>query len=446
MLWLPNVEGAFLCTVGIVPHYAHSLDGRPLEEWQLLEDHLRQTAALAEGFASPFAPGWGRLVGLWHDVGKYRKAFQNRIGAGDGRAHIESSVDHKTAGALIAAQRSVTLLSFAIAGHHGGMPNRGDLEGALKDREHLLDEACRDGLPSSLVSQLLPDYPAWLKQTSSAGLSSWVRFIFSALVDADFLDTEKFYEKHYGRATVRPCLADLSASLDEYIDRKARNSQPSPINSMREYVLAACRRAATDSSGLFTLTVPTGGGKTLSSLSFALRHAVRHSKSRVIVVIPYTSIIEQTASVYREAFGPLGSEAVLEHHTNVEPQCETAANRLACENWDAPIVITTSVQFFESLFSNKPSRCRKLHNIADSVVILDEVQTLSAKLLAPIRHVLAELASNYGTTAVLCTATQPVLFDPAPKEIISDRALAFEVVANRCEVLMPESECTCPLG
>ncbi len=208
------------------------------------------------------------------------------------------------------------------------------------------------------------------------------------------------------------------------------------MNEMRDQVLEACRSKAGMHPGAFTLTVPTGGGKTLASLTFAIEHALEHGHRRVIIVIPYTSIIEQTAKVYRDA---LGADAVLEHHTNVDPDEETPANRLASENWDAPVVVTTSVQFFESLYANRPSRCRKLHRIVNSVVVFDEVQTFPVKLLSPVKHVLRALVECYRTTTLFCTATQPALSDGA-REIMPEPDRAFAKVAGRCEVLMPPNE------
>jgi CRISPR-associated endonuclease/helicase Cas3 len=203
-------------------------------------------------------------------------------------------------------------------------------------------------------------------------------------VDADFLGTERFYagggDRDLGTC---PSLAELKLRLDAHLARKTATAERTPVNAMRARVLDACRQKAATNPGAFTLTVPTGGGKTLASLAFALDHAARHGLSRVIVVIPFTSIIEQTAKEYREA---IGGDAVVEHHSNVDPDRKTRTNRLASENWDAPVVVTTSVQFFESLFANRTSRCRKLHRIARSVVVFDEVQTFPVKLLAPVKH------------------------------------------------------------
>lgn len=415
-------------------HYAHSVADRPPGDWQLLEDHLSAVAGLAEQFAISFAPGWGKLAGLWHDAGKYQLVFQSYI-ARDPDAHVNEKVDHSSVGALIARARQAAPLAFVIAGHHGGLPDFEELRSRLDRKQSLLDDSRLGGLPGQIEDVTIPPPPKWLSNADRLQLSMWIRFLFSALVDADFLDTEKFYKGGSERELVGPSLSYLRARLDEFLDRKSQSANPTPVNGMRARVLQACRRAATLEPGAFTLTVPTGGGKTFSSLAFALHHAAQHGLQRVIVVIPYTSIIEQTAQEYRKA---LGDDAVIEHHTNVDPDTETRFNRLASENWDVPIVVTTSVQFFESLYANRTSRCRKLHRIARSVIVLDEVQTFPVHLLEAVRRVLRELTTNYGATALLCTATQPELLEGA-REIVPDTAREFAVVANRCEILMPSS-------
>lgn len=237
--------------------------------------------------------------------------------------------------------------------------------------------------------------------------------LFSCLVDADFLDTEKFMdEERNGLRAGYPALQELQAAFDLHMADKGAKATDSPVNRIRAQVLFQCREKAVLPSGLFSLTVPTGGGKTLSSMAFALSHAVHHGKSRVIYVIPYTSIIEQTAEIFRGIFG---KENVIEHHSNLDPVREDSRSRLATENWDAPIVVTTNVQFFESLFAARTSRCRKLHNIVNSVVVLDEAQLLPPEFLAPILHVMQDLASpSYKASFVLSTATQPA-FSPRPK-------------------------------
>ena len=418
-------------------HYAHSLRGQALEHWQPLDRHLIETAELAETFSAPFALGWGRLVGLWHDLGKYQKVFQERIG-NDPEAHTNQRVDHSSVGALLAAERRAAMVAFVIAGHHGGLPNAEELRERLHNKRHLLAEARRDGLPLEIEGQPLPMPPSWLAGSRDpAAMSLWTRLLFSALVDADYLGTERFYaggvERELG---ARPALRELKTRLDRHIALKTSNAEWTPVNALRSRVLAAARESAALDPGAFSLTVPTGGGKTLTSLAFSLDHALLHDLRRVIVVVPYTSIIEQTAKAYREA---LGDAAVLEHHTNIDPDKETPLNRLASENWDAPVVVTTSVQFFESLYSNRTSRCRKLHRIARSVVVFDEVQTFPVQLLAPVRHVLEELPAHYGVTTVFCTATQPTLLEGV-REIVRNPEEEFAVVGDRCEVVMPQSE------
>jgi len=344
-------------------HYAHSLPGRPQAEWHGLEEHLEATATLARAFAEAFHSGdWAYLAGLWHDLGKFQRAFQLRIDK-DHEAHTDARVDHSSVGSRIAQLKRAIPLSFAIAGHHGGMLNFDDLRARLLEKRHLLGETRRDGLPKRMEEQEIPAVPNWLANQAQTGL--WTRFLFSALVDADFLDTERFYKGHRDLGP-QPCLTELKRRLDLALDRKSAEALPTPMNQMRARVLAACRASAALAPGAFTLTVPTGGGKTLSSLAFALDHAIKHGLHRVIMVIPFTTIIEQTARAYREI---LGDEAVLEHHSNVDPDKETPLNRLVSDNWDAPVVVTTNVQFFESLYANRPSRCRKLHRIAKSVVI-----------------------------------------------------------------------------
>ncbi|MDT4837324.1 CRISPR-associated helicase Cas3 [compost metagenome] len=242
--------------------------------------------------------------------------------------------------------------------------------------------------------------------------------LFSCLVDADYLDTEAFYDCIQGRRSLReqsrPLLAELRAALDRHL---AEFKGDTPVNRLRGEILAGVRSKANEQPGLFSLTVPTGGGKTLASLAFALDHALTHGLRRVIYVIPFTSIVEQNAAVFRRALGALGERAVLEHHSAfVDDRRQSLEAKkklnLAMENWDAPIVVTTAVQFFESLFADRPARCRKLHNIAGSVVILDEAQTLPLKLLRPCVAALDELALNYHCSPVLCTATQPALQSP----------------------------------
>lgn len=399
--------------------YAHSLENQPIEKWQPVEEHLENVAKLAGGFAGEFgATSWGYLAGLWHDLGKYDPEFQRYI-----RASTEASqetkpgkVNHSTAGGLLAVERFGKfgrILAYLIAGHHAGLPDwqsetspQASLAYRLDQSQHLA-AALAGGVPLSIRE--LPQPTDKAKNGTELSRALWLRMLFSCLVDADFLDTESFMDRE--RAAHRggyPTLAELAPKFEKYMAKKTANAPVTEVNSIRTEVLAACRATASEKPGLFTLTVPTGGGKTLSSLAFALRHALAHGKRRIIYVIPYTSIIEQTADQFRAIFG----DVVLEHHSNLDvadQSRETERSRLACENWDAPLIVTTTVQFFESLFASRTSRCRKLHNIANSIVILDEAQLLPVDFLKPVLEVIQEMQMNYGVTFVLSTATQPAL-------------------------------------
>ena len=410
-------------------HFAHSHKERPKSEWHSLEQHLKSTAERAERFAEPFAKEWGRLAGLLHDAGKYQRAFQDYLAAtGD---HTGPTVDHSSVGAIIAWAKRAAPLAFVIAGHHAGLDNKQGLIARMENKAHLLDDARASGLPPSLEEFTNPNAPSGLSETARA---LWIRFLFSALVDADYLDTESFFQE--AERDIPPAdLQSLSTRLDVYLDGKIGGSDPTPVNLLRARVLKDCRTAALQPKGFFTLTVPTGGGKTLSSLSFALRHAVKYNLRRVIIVAPFTSIIDQTAKIYRDV---LGEDSIIEHHSNLDPDKETLANQTACENWDGTIIVTTSVQFFESLYANRTSRCRKLHRIADSIVIFDEVQTFEPTLLEPIKEALRNLVQHFGMSAVFCTATQPTL-ELGRREIINDQAREFQVVRDRCRVGMPAS-------
>lgn len=398
--------------------FAHSLPGRPPEEWQPLEEHLRKVAEMARQFAEPFGAGdWAYLAGLWHDLGKYSCEFQNRLFAmSDPDAHIEARPgrpDHSTAGAQQAQstfQQMGKLIAYVIAGHHAGIP-----DGKANDASCLearLDKKVPDisCAPNHLLKLAMP-LTLPLKRLDpkrfSFQLSFFTRMLYSCLVDADFQDTENFLEPDKaGWRRENVTLEDLERQLHSHMDALSHQANPTKINLERKKIYDWCLKAADLDPGLFSLTVPTGGGKTLSSLAFGLKHTLKYNLKRIIYVIPYTSIIEQNADVFRQV---LGVKAVIEHHCNFEPEEEDRWSRLASENWDAPVIVTTNVQFFESLFARRSSRCRKLHNIAQSVVILDEAQMLPVPLLKPCMEVLRELAAHYGTTIVLCTATQPAL-------------------------------------
>ncbi|MDN5934682.1 MAG: CRISPR-associated helicase Cas3' [Nitrosospira sp.] len=401
----------------ILAHVTQDADGGWREH--SLEEHLREVSLLARDFAQPFGGAeWAALAGLWHDLGKYREAFQRYIKSASGYAvdaHLEGKkgrVDHSTAGAIHAiAEFGIhgRILAYLIAGHHAGLPDWYTSEtagAALSIRVHqanLLTETLSQPISPDILRQ---NKPAGSIPGGREGFALWVRMLFSCLTDADFLDTERFMDEN--RATERsglPQLSNLRVLFERHMAKKSGSAAQTSVNRVRGEVLRQCRARASDDPGLFSLTVPTGGGKTLSSMAFALDHAIKHGKRRIIYAIPYTSIIEQTAKIFRDVLG----DAVIAHHSNLDPDEETVQSRLATENWDAPVIVTTNVQFLESLFAARTSRCRKLHNIVNSVVVLDEAQLLPPEFLQPILNAINLLTKYYGVTFVFSTATQPAL-------------------------------------
>ncbi len=384
---------------------------------QTLNDHLTNVSRMAGVFARPFdAEACARRAGLLHDAGKYSPAGQARMKDPE---HTPK-VDHSTAGARIALEKCRDgLTALAVVGHHGGMPDYGgrlstEGDGSLcgrckKDLSGNMDYSAYWSENHIDIGPLLPQ---WLMtKPKPFAIPFFTRILFSCLVDADFLDTEQFMRGEMprgGHSDMNELLARLNGHIQPWLD-----APKTQINEKRCEILRDCMAAGEEERGLFSLTVPTGGGKTVSSLAFALTHAVKHGLDRVIYVIPYTSIIEQNAAVFKSI---LGENNVIEHHSGVEYDSDKDMEKpdvmrrvLATENWDAPVIVTTAVQFFESLFSNKPSRCRKLHNIANSVVVFDEAQMLPLPYLKPCVAAIAELVRYYYVTAVLCTATQPSL-------------------------------------
>ena len=403
--------------------FAHSTPTSDRSDWQPLAEHLQSVGRLAAERAAPFGgQQLAEIAGLLHDLGKYTNDFQDKI-RGD-LIHV----DHATRGAILAVEHYGPLgrlLAYGIAGHHAGLANgcdpgeRRTLEERLKGQRlpALLDQ-WQNEIQLPAMSELGPPSIKPVRDRQVFQLAFLARMLFSCLVDADFLDTEAFYQRIEQRPSLRPrqppALTELRAALDDYL---TGFSADSPVNRIRADILAHVRQQAECPPGLFSLTVPTGGGKTLASLAFALDHAIRHGLRRIIYVIPFTSIVEQNAAVFRQALGALGEQAVLEHHSAFSDDRSKDRQardklRLAMENWGMPIIVTTAVQFFESLYADRPARCRKLHNIAGSVIILDEAQTLPLKLLRPCVTAIDELALNYRCSPVLCTATQPALQAP----------------------------------
>lgn len=447
-----------------IAHAAQNPDGNWRAPHDLME-HLLGVASMAAEFATQFhGAEWAHLAGLWHDLGKFRLRFQRYIRLASGfeaDAHIKGEAGkapHSTAGALLACDRfgvKGRVLAYLIAGHHAGLSDWNSENSSLQHRLELgdsrkeLEEAVAQPAAAGVLD--IGAFTGDLRNISGGkeGFALWVRMLFSCLVDADFLDTEAYMSpENSSRRNDWPGISRLLELFDQHMASFATQAAVTQVNTLRAGILAQCREKAIEPPGLFSLTVPTGGGKTLSSMAFALEHAKLYGKRRVIYVIPYTSIIEQTADIYRAVFG----DAVVEHHSNAEadPEREDHKSRLACENWDAPIVVTTNVQFFESLFAARTSRCRKLHNIVDSVVVLDEAQLLDPHFLQPILDTLRLLTKHYGVTVVLSTATQPALstreyFDAAKnrrgldgvREIITDPDALYREL-KRVEVMLPE--------
>lgn len=409
--------------------YAHTLAGRPRSAWETLGAHAANVARLAGEFAGAFgAAEWGVVLGRWHDLGKRSEAFQQYLrqtadpSAGEDE-HAPERVDHSTFGAQYAARmiggHAGQLLAFCIAGHHGGLADAagGDeltrastLQARLKKKVPEVVVPARQTQPPKLKLPFIPT-----RGLLGFQVAFFTRMLFSTLVDADRTATEQFCDPGQAAARLRPkpALADLAGALESFLEQLQSGAPPTPVNRVRSRVLADCRSAAPEPPGFFSLNVPTGGGKTYASLAFALEHARAHAAShvfrRVIVAIPFTSIIEQTADAYRRALRPLAEGGLIEHHSNVDPKNDTRRNKLAAENWDAPLVVTTNVQLYESLFAAATSPCRKLHRITKSIIVLDEAQTIPVELLHPTLLALRELVANYGCTVVLCTATQPAL-------------------------------------
>lgn len=378
-------------------------------EGQSIEAHLKGTGELAETFAAEFgAAANGKLCGLAHDIGKYSDEFQLRLRGG-------KKVDHATAGAIECFKIKAAFEAVCVIGHHSGLPNVGHKDADTTESQTFFGRKLRaeqGGIPDYRKNwnghiALPQDY----FRPSGRGFATafYIRMLYSCLVDADYIDTETFMNGDAGRGNYEP-LSALCDKLTAYISKW--NNPTREIDILRQKILNSCIEKASAPRGIFSLTVPTGGGKTVASMAFALRHAVTNSMRRIIYVIPYTSIIEQNAEVFR---GILGRENVVEHHSQVSYELSENADELeyrsalATENWDAPVIVTTAVQFFESLYANRSSKCRKLHNIANSVIIFDEAQMIPSNNLRPCVAAIAELVRAYNATAVLCTATQPAI-------------------------------------
>lgn len=391
---------------------AHISEDKQREQTVL--EHLLGTAELSGNFAAAFeCMEWGYGCGFMHDIGKYSESFQKRLRGG-------SLTDHTSAGAQVMEKNKNIIVAYCISGHHSGLLDGGtpgDTAGEATLKGRLKKKV--DDYRAFQKEIEIPDFPVIpLRPLEKGGfsLSFFIRMLFSCLVDADFLDTEAFMNSGISERGKHDSIEVLYDKMRNHISSWLDNTDQNTVNGRRSTILRACLDKGMQEQGLFQLTVPTGGGKTISSLAFALQHAKQHNLERIIYVIPYTSIIEQNAEVFKSI---LGSKNVLEHHSNVtyEDADELKLFQLASENWDCPIVVTTNVQFFESLYANKTSQCRKLHNLARSVVIFDEAQMLPVPYLRPCIRAISELVYNYHSTAVICTATQPSLQQFFPEQI-----------------------------
>ncbi|MCX7984921.1 MAG: CRISPR-associated helicase Cas3' [Bacteroidetes bacterium] len=458
--------------------------GNNVVVYHSLPEHLHRVAQLAGTFAAEFGNrDWGEYIGYLHDLGKYHPLWQQYIRTHanqDENLHIESQrgkPPHSGVGALVAVKQCNNeipsrVFAYTISGHHSGLSDwYSELECRLLKNSEITSTNLVQSVEAatSFLNCPLPiTKPCVIsnEKQSFEHLHLWIRMLFSCLVDADFLDTEEFMEPEHTKARgTYLSLHELKKRFDYFIAQKEQQVPDTPINRKRKEIRTICVEKAKLPPGTFSLTVPTGGGKTLSSLAFALEHALHFGKRRIIIAIPYTSIIEQTAKILkygtdndeeiieRKNSGNVlfGEDQVVEHHSNIDPREETARNRLACENWDAPIIITTNVELFESLFANTPSMCRKLHNIVNSVIILDEVQLLPPEHLKPILSVLRGLVDHFGVTVVMMTATQP-LFEGTigrpptviqglhnVRPIIDDPESLAREWNNRVEIIFPKT-------
>lgn len=436
--------------------HTENTKGKP----HLLHDHLREVGELASRFAMEMNPQLAeaaRWTGLLHDLGKYRDEFQQYL---LGQRESSTETHHAIYGAALTYRQKCLGPTLAIAGHHSGLHDQHELFNDLKTDEKYHAQSQLPLLRERFMAELPPlpekiTEPDFIR-TNKLSAELYVRMLFSALVDADFLDTEA----HHTLVARQTQLFDPEALLQRIIGEKAGKSREGALNELRNRIFDQCLTAAEQSPGFFSLTVPTGGGKTIAGMAFALAHAQRHALRRVIVVIPYLSIIEQNAAQYRRILDPDQTGIVIENHSAVQPPedknearprqpFEKHVSEYAAENWDAPVVVTTSVQFIESLFANRTSRCRKLHNLARAVVIFDEVQTLPPHLLNPLLNVLRELRDRYGVSFVFSTATQPAFRhrprhleegfrDGEVREITDDTAATFRRL-QRVRYALPEA-------
>jgi CRISPR-associated endonuclease/helicase Cas3 len=422
--------------------WAHSANAAGLRH--SLEDHLRATAQLAQGFAEPFGGGdAAHALGLAHDAGKASCAWQSGLDRAE-QQRSRVGIDHKTLGVYLLHGR-VRDAQYVLHGHHGGLTNR-EYVGRKMREEREDGGAARREEASAALSSVIPELFLGTPVELPAGFEDGtardflIRIMYSCLVDADVLDTAAHRMGLIAPLVTPP--SDMGRLWERFQYRRAQllaGRAGSPIDDIRAQVHEACVAAADLPSGIFRLPAPTGSGKTMASVAFALRHAMLHDKSRVVVAVPFITITEQNAGVYRRLLDPDGDDGppvVLEHHSNVvlDEGAGSRWGRLAAENWDAPFVVTTTVQLFESIFGRRPAQMRKVHRLANAVVVLDEIQALPHLLLPPILDALRLLCERFGTTVLLASATQPEWWQLSPlrqipaRDIIADPAPLYRAL------------------
>lgn len=409
-------------------HYlwAHSKNGQGVRH--ALADHLRGSADLARAFADAFGAGdLAAFLALRHDVGKGECSWQQRLLAVEGTGE-PVGIDHKRAGTWLALPAAGPLAG-CIFGHHGGLPAWDALSNELRSASR--ETTASWEATGARVAELVPELgacgpgsllPTWVLNPGPGGpiaLDMLARMVFSALVDADFLDTEAHFSGTR-RSAGSLAIGDLADRYEERRRDLLGRRMASPADQLRADIYAEAVAASSRLQGMYRLAAPTGSGKTIAAGGFAVNHARAHGLRRVVLAVPFISITEQNAAVYRELLDVPGHPVVLEHHSgaDLDARDDPAAwwRKLASENWDAPFVVTTTVQLFQSLFDNRPAAMRKLHRLAGSVIVLDEVQALPDPLLIPILSALRMLTERFGTTVLLASATQPSYWSLKPFE------------------------------
>lgn len=390
-------------------YYAHTKDGCSEKDWQPLEEHLKNVGRLCSRFSAAWCTtAFSNNLGLLHDIGKYQQDFQRRL------RDPSIKIEHAFCGAKESRAYAMPGADYCIAGHHGGLPDIGTVtdradENTLQAR---LKRVAQDysAYRSEVSPERIVSNPLLLPQardivSAKKQFAFWIRMMFSSLVDADFLDTERFCnekERIFSDADFSKMLLVLNEKLSSFPCKTS-------VQKARNTLLKQALSHHEDNAQIFTMNMPTGSGKTLASIDLALELVKKHNLKRVIYVIPYTSIIEQNAQIFRSIFG---EDTVLEHHCNFDydslENADTAQKlALASENWDSPVIVTTNVQFFESIYGNKPSQMRKLHNIAQSVIVFDEAHMFPALFYQPCLEAIKLLVQDYGCKALLLSATMP---------------------------------------